>query len=332
MVSARSLPDSRLYSGGTIAPADTVAPPALGNPSVGHSRTEPKRVNSFPKAKMEALMRVMAAKKREISAVQAEKKNGSKEKYLRRAEVESLLAERSVKQADDHEADAPETASKKRKLDRQQAKEASEEASSRSSRQKKKQSEHTEDPNREDEGEGEALLSWPDMRRRLRELGEPITLFGESLKNRMTRLRRAEIDAATRQEEGLGAGHDIRNRFVGDNDDGEQREHMDTADDAAEDAEEFDALAPSAGGGSNGGGSQHKNKIEAGEDVDEEQDLDKVVYRFFKSMLQLWEKDLADRPDHVKRTAQGKIAVKTMKQCKDYIRPLRSRDSNAAEE
>ncbi|RLN14963.1 hypothetical protein BBJ28_00015794 [Nothophytophthora sp. Chile5] len=272
---------------------------------------------------MEALMRVMAAKKREISAVQAEKKSGSKEKYLRRAEVESLLAERSVEQAGDHEADAPETASKKRKLDRQQEKEASAEASPRSSHQKAKQSEHTDDLNREDEGEGEALLSWPDMRRRLRELGEPITLFGESLKSRMTRLRRAEIDAATRQEEGLGAGHDIRNRFVGDNDDGEQREHMDTADDAAEDAEEFDALAPSAGGGGSGGGRQDKNKVEAGgEDVDEEQDLDKVVYRFFKSMLQLWEKDLADRPDHVKRTAQGKIAVKTMKQCKDYIRPL----------
>ncbi|KAJ8535279.1 hypothetical protein ON010_g13458 [Phytophthora cinnamomi] len=47
-----------------------------------------------------------------------------------------------------------------------------------------------------------------------------------------------------------------------------------------------------------------------------------MVYRFFKGMMQRWEKDLAGRPDHVKRTAQGKIAVKTMKQCKDYIRPL----------
>eukprot|EP00644_Phytophthora_capsici_P001802 jgi/Phyca11/107650/e_gw1.14.775.1 len=47
-----------------------------------------------------------------------------------------------------------------------------------------------------------------------------------------------------------------------------------------------------------------------------------MVYRFFKGMLQRWEKDLASRPEHVKRTAQGKIAVKTMKQCKDYIRPL----------
>jgi pre-mRNA-splicing factor 18 len=39
-------------------------------------------------------------------------------------------------------------------------------------------------------------------------------------------------------------------------------------------------------------------------------------------MLAMWEKDLSDRPDSVKRTAQGKIATKTMKQCKDYIRPL----------
>jgi pre-mRNA-splicing factor 18 len=28
------------------------------------------------------------------------------------------------------------------------------------------------------------------------------------------------------------------------------------------------------------------------------------------------------RPDHAKRTAQGKIDTKTQKQCKDYIRPL----------
>ncbi|KAL4102710.1 hypothetical protein PRIC1_006453 [Phytophthora ramorum] len=235
---------------------------------------------------MEALMRVLAAKKREISAVQ-EKKHGKKHKYLRRAEVESLLGE---------EQEKGEASSKKRKLEDSTA--------------AQQEQETTAGEEELQEEEAESLLSWPDMRRRLRELAEPITLFGEDMKARMVRLRRAEIDAATRHEDDLGAGHDIRNRFVG-GDGGEQR---DRADDAAEDAEEFEAEDRS--------GRKSRSKKEDADAQAEEQDADKIVYKFFKGMLQRWEKDLASRPDHVKRTAQGKIAVKTMKQCKDYIRPL----------
>ncbi|CAI5747334.1 unnamed protein product [Peronospora destructor] len=194
---------------------------------------------------MEALMQVMAAKKREVRSVQ-EKKHHNNEKYLRRAEVETTIM------ATDLDDTKPKT---------------------------------------KDEKETEKLLSWPDMRRRFRELGEPITLFNENLKDRMTRLRRVEMDAASKHDDELGAGHDIRNRFVGGDGEGDQREE---ADDAAEDAEEFETST----------------------------DNRKKTNKFFKGMLQKWEKDLASRPDHVKRTAQGKIAVKTMKQCKDYIRPL----------
>ncbi|ETL98787.1 hypothetical protein L917_04202 [Phytophthora nicotianae] len=244
---------------------------------------------------MDALMRVMAAKKREISVVQ-EKKHSKKEKYLRRAEVESLLEE---------EEKAKEAPTKKRKLDQKA------ENSKTSQQMLDESTEYTEDKTQVKE-ESEAILPWPDLRRRLRELGEPITLFGESMKDRMTRLRRLEIDVVTKHEVELGAGHDIRNRFVG-GDSGMNGEQKDTADDAAEDAEEFD-VADTAGDG--------KSKTDRKEEEDEEKDADKMVYRFFKGMLQRWEKDLANRPDHVKRTAQGKIAVKTMKQCKDYIRPL----------
>lgn len=253
-------------------------------------------------------MRVMAAKKREISAVQ-EKKQSKKEKYLRRAEVESLLEEEEAEKANE----APRQKKKKRKLEQKETESCTDKQQTIDTA-----AEHTDD-NAQEEEEAEALLSWPDMRRRLRELGEPITLFGESLKDRMTRLRRVEMDAATRHDDELGAGHDIRNRFVG-GDDGDQREQMDTADDAAEDAEEFEASAAATEGGS---GRKNKSKKEsAANEEEEEKDADKMVYKFFKGMLQRWEKDLASRPDQVKRTAQGKIAVKTMKQCKDYIRPL----------
>ncbi|KAG3097628.1 hypothetical protein PI124_g15292 [Phytophthora idaei] len=245
---------------------------------------------------MEALMRVMAAKKREISAVQ-EKRHSKKEKYLRRAEVESLLEE---------EEKAKEAPTKKRKLDQ------TAENSKTSQPTQDGATEYT-DGKTQVKGESEAVLSWPDLRRRLRELGEPITLFGESMKDRMARLRRVEIDAVTKHEVELGPGHDIRNRFVG-GDLGEQGEQKDTADDEAEDAEEFDVADTAEDG--------RKSKKKHGDEEDDEKDADKMVYKFFKGMLQRWEKDLANRPDHVKRTAQGKIAVKTMKQCKDYIRPL----------
>ena len=39
-------------------------------------------------------------------------------------------------------------------------------------------------------------------------------------------------------------------------------------------------------------------------------------------MLGEWEEELETRPDEEKRKAQGRQALKTFKQCKDYIRPF----------
>ena len=245
---------------------------------------------------MDALLRVMAAKKQHLSAVQAQKQKQTQTqsvdgKYLRRSEVEKLLER-------DHVA-------------LEQATEAEPQAPTKLTVEPKTSIEYTEIKSN-DKGPPEALLAWPDLRRRLRELGEPITLFGETLLDRMTRLCRVEMDAATKHDDDLGAGHGIRNRFVG----GEEREQ---ADDAAEDAEEFEA---SAGGDDDTQRASRRRARDDEVDDEDEKDADKMVYRFFKRMLRGWETDLAGRPDHVKRTAQGKIAVKTMKQCKDYIRPL----------
>lgn len=230
-------------------------------------------------------MQVVAAKKREASALQSAKS----EKYARRAEVEALLAAR--------EAPAAEGAAKRRRVDEQPRDvEAAAGASRLDEDQQQRQQQQQQQQQQQLEQQEQPLLAWPDLRRRLRELGEPATLFGEDLEARMARLRRAELDAATKREDGLEGGHDIRNRFVG----GDEERGDAARKDAGEDADESKEQ----------------------EDETDEADEDKVIYRFFKSMLQRWEKDLANRPDHIKRTAQGKIATKTMKQCKDYIRPL----------
>lgn len=53
-----------------------------------------------------------------------------------------------------------------------------------------------------------------------------------------------------------------------------------------------------------------------------EMERNKLVRTFFRGLLKEWEMDLNVRPDHVKRTVQGKLETKTQKQAKDYMRPL----------
>ena len=53
-----------------------------------------------------------------------------------------------------------------------------------------------------------------------------------------------------------------------------------------------------------------------------ELERNKLVRTFFRGLLKEWEMDLNKRPDHVKRTVQGKLETKTQKQAKDYMRPL----------
>ena len=55
---------------------------------------------------------------------------------------------------------------------------------------------------------------------------------------------------------------------------------------------------------------------------EEQNDKPKRIYRYFKSLLRQWEAELNSRPDAIKRTMSGKNETKTLKQCKDYIRPL----------
>ncbi|TYZ60206.1 hypothetical protein PybrP1_003528 [[Pythium] brassicae (nom. inval.)] len=290
---------------------------------------------------MDALMRVLAAKKREASQLQAEKKPS--EKYLRRAEVEALRLEREAAEQQQQ------AASKKRRLDAPASASVSPPPPPPASSSPAAAS-GAADPlaegaqggggAAEDAATAAALsLPWAEMKRRLREFGEPITLFGESARARVDRLRRAEHDAASWQEDELEGGHRTRSRFAGE----QAAQAAEHAEDAAgfegDDDDDDDSGGTQRAGGhgrdSAHGTSHHKRKAakraptaldgDANDDDDDardERDLDKLVYRFFKAKLQAWERDLAARPDHVKRTAQGKIATKTMKQCKDYIRPL----------
>jgi len=151
----------------------------------------------------------------------------------------------------------------------------------------------------------------------LRSMGLPIRLFGEktiSLGNnryddsqRLSRLHEAkEISEKAMtgindmEEFRLGKGHGIRNPFLDntDNNDDEKRQLLDSNKKSG------------------------TNKKEEDDDENDTNDPPKRIYKYFKSLLKQWEDDLVKRSESAKRTAQGKIETKTLKQCKDYIRPL----------
>jgi pre-mRNA-splicing factor 18 len=49
---------------------------------------------------------------------------------------------------------------------------------------------------------------------------------------------------------------------------------------------------------------------------------EKVIYKFFRSLIKQWEYDLHQRTDYEKGSMAGKLELKNQKQCKDHIRPL----------
>ena len=69
---------------------------------------------------------------------------------------------------------------------------------------------------------------------------------------------------------------------------------------------------------------QQQNKEREQQHLTEEErnDKPKRIYRYFKTLIRQWEEDLNTRSESTKHTLAGKNETKTLKQCKDYIRPL----------
>jgi len=144
----------------------------------------------------------------------------------------------------------------------------------------------------------------------LRSLGLPIRLFGEITirksntyddTSRLARLNAAKeltskalATMSENDEFRLGSGHGIRNPFLDKRGDNEELKQEDIKKDDKK--EEYNETS--------------------------EDDPHKQIHHFFKSLLKQWEDELSKRPESIKRTIIGKNETKTLKQCKDYIRPL----------
>ncbi|TFK70297.1 Prp18-domain-containing protein [Pluteus cervinus] len=228
-------------------------------------------------------------------------------KYMRRGDIERLKEEQEAKRREE-ERQAKEAA------DKQQAEAKSATASKGPSRDAT-QSPHPGGDARAASPQPETSfnISNEETIRRLRGKGQPIRLFGESDKERRLRLRALELIEEK--------GHD---REGGQNDFKK----------ALEDVENVEReLKNKNGKGKKKDGSESSETPVAILDLAlVKTDPDKlypIIYYALKRTLKEWEEAMDDRPDHVKRTTQGKLAAATQVQTAQYLKPffkqLRSR-------
>jgi len=149
--------------------------------------------------------------------------------------------------------------------------------------------------------------------RRLRAKGQPIRLFGESDKDRRLRLRALEL-IEEKGHERVGGQNDFRK--------------------ALEDVESAERLMRDRNAHSTADVGKGKKKDESASGDGEiavldmaliKTDPDKlypIIYYALKRALKEWGESMAERPEHVKRTTQGKLAAATQVQSAQYLKPL----------
>ncbi|GAA5839762.1 hypothetical protein JCM9279_005160 [Rhodotorula babjevae] len=179
--------------------------------------------------------------------------------------------------------------------------------------------------------------------RRLRRIGQPIRLFAESDKDRRLRLRALELieertegqrndfmRAMEGQEIGLELAEVARRSNAGgaaaaaakDKGKGKGKE-------TPKDGSATATPEPAAGPAPEAAGEKKEPKPK---DEDVLVDLDLVrsnphkvypqIYHALKRVLKEWEQSLADRPENIKRSQQGKMAAATCATSAEYLKPL----------
>ena len=179
-----------------------------------------------------------------------------------------------------------------------------------------------------------AGLNTQQVKQLLRGLFQPVTLFGESDADRLKRLSITSNDDRVQNEDDFRYNSATGNK-------GKQPSSQLRADEDDEEEFEEDDRAERALGNPGGGDvdsddenetkNEHVTGPATGYIVDGKRiqfskmpnlSAEKIVYKYFRSLLKEWEWDLNARDDGEKVTAKGKMDTKTQKQCKDYIRPL----------
>jgi pre-mRNA-splicing factor 18 len=149
------------------------------------------------------------------------------------------------------------------------------------------------------------LLSKNIVIQRLRERGQPITLFGETDWQIYQRLRLLEEREPIEYIQGM------------DNEFGKAIKEIDKGEGEKRDDDDDDDLLGKIG---KSGNSDEASR--AALDPTTATCKEDFILLLFKKLLNEWEQELSDRPEGEKRTAQGKVATATYKQCRKHIKPL----------
>lgn len=155
--------------------------------------------------------------------------------------------------------------------------------------------------------------------RRLRNIGQPITLFGEDDWMRYNRLRKCESETLDTVEKGLGGEgntfqKDLKlneDEFKKQNNEDEEDKHL--LEKLKVHTFDFDVL--------NNQDFKSKKKIVLSKGVSYPNKCDDV-YIWCKKILNEWEQTLQTKPEKEKNSLEGKQAVGIYRQCRRYLKPL----------
>lgn len=205
-------------------------------------------------------------------------------------------------------------------------------------------------------------LSTEDVKRRLRAMGHPVTLFGETDSDRRDRLSKVEAEDGgdIEDEFRLNSGNSAEKRgkyssehhVADDEDDEDDDEHDEgTAQRKRQRHKQGSSSSAHAEVDMSGGESDNDNDNDNDDRSDKDQGKggssrgalsgfdangnriqfskieprlapEKIVYKYFRALLKEWEWDLNKRDESEKMCMKGRTETKMQKQCKDYIRPL----------
>lgn len=231
---------------------------------------------------MDFLTAEIARKRKEIASTVGDTSNPNK-KFIRQKDI---AAERERKyQEDQTRAKAEREAKAAAKLEETRKREAA--ARAREAKLKKEKDEKL-----ALERSLEKVVTDEEVIARLKELGEPRTLFAETPEQRKTRLDDAELRAIVERK---------------------RKARLEAAklDDTPE-LEPLENLTPDA----------EELQIKLADIKKDPNKLYEQLYRYFKVMCQEWTKSMDDRDPEVKASPEGIEALKIQKQCLEDFRPL----------
>lgn len=201
-----------------------------------------------------------------------------------------------------------------------------------------------------EDDDAEPPLGLTEVIDRLREMAQPITLFGETDMQRYKRLRNKEKEATdgkqnpdqlmieqevNRRQRELQDEADAANQAAQDAEEDAQLAAAEDKSDSEDDAEEAEmrrdereenkGSAPAATGVVAAEAAEPEPEVEL-DDIDT-QTMDKCdsIRVWCRKALKIWEKEIADKPDEEKKLAEVKRQIAAHRQVRRDIRPLQKR-------